>query len=249
MLLVKRVSEMRTCAVIPARGGSKGIPRKNIVDLGGEPLIAWTLNAAKFSEIDRIIVSTDDTEVSKVASRFNVEVISQPSPMKDGTVNAVNVILHVIDFLKSLGEELPDAFLMLLPTSPFRTPEMIDNALEIFENGAESVIGVSSISLRMPSLRWVKGGFLIPVEDTPLNVQRQDSDPVFHVNGAMFIASPETLEKYKSFHIPGAQPFYMSLISSIDINEVEDLAVARLLVQLMTRKVNANGPQNSISLQ
>lgn len=91
---------MKTCAVIPARGGSKEIPRKNIIDLGGEPLIAWTLHAAKSSEIDRIIVSTDNSEISEVASRFDVEIVNQPSPMKDGTVNAVNVVLHTIDFFK-----------------------------------------------------------------------------------------------------------------------------------------------------
>lgn len=233
---------MKTCAVIPARGGSKGIPHKNIIDLGGEPLIAWTLHAAKTAQIDRIIVSTDDSEISKVASRFNVEILDQPSPMKDGTVNAVNVVLHTIDFLKSLDEELPDAFLMLLPTSPFRTPEMIYNALTVFENGAESVVGVCDVSIRSPSLRWVKGGYLVPINETPLNVQRQDSDPVFNVNGAMFIASPETLEKYKSFHIPGTQPFYMSLIASIDINEVGDLALARMIIELMMKKTReANG--------
>ena len=229
---LKLVSDNYSLAVIPARAGSKGILRKNLVDLGGKPLVVWTLEAALKSKVSRTIVCTDDHEVGILAKEMGIEVMYQPSPMKDGKVNAVNVVLHVLQEVKNAKEPIPDCVLNLLPTSPFRDSDDIDGAIEIYEffNSISSVIGVCETKPLL-SLRYIRDDKLVPIRDIPLNQQRQDVERVYAVNGAMFLISVRVLEKIASFHLENSIPFIMSHINSIDINLPEDLEFARHLVE------------------
>ena len=221
---------MQTLGVIPARGGSQGIPRKNIVDLGGEHLINWTISHAKQAGLNRIIVSTEDNEIAEIVRKNEgVEIFDQPPPMCEGKINAVNVILYVLESLKTKGEKWPEYVFMLLPTSPFRNPIFLIKALKLMLDGAESVIGVCKTQA-IPSLRFIRDKYLVPIQNCELNVQSQDVEPVYGVNGAVFLTKSESLWSNRTFHVPGAVPLVMPSICSVDINTEEDLDFARLLV-------------------
>lgn len=133
-------------AIIPARGGSKGIPKKNIVDLCGKPLIAYTIEAAlKTENIDRVIVSTDDPKIAEISRNWGAEVpFIRPSELSTDTAGLSEVVSHAVSELGGPGER--KAFVQLYPTSPFRTPEFIDEMLRILFSGYSSVITVKEIS-------------------------------------------------------------------------------------------------------
>ena len=135
---------MEYLALIPARGGSKSVPRKNIRPLAGRPLIAWTIEAARAaSRIGRVVVSTDDEEIAEVARRAGAEVpFRRPAELGLDTTATEPVLLHALDALTSAGYR-PDAVVLLQPTSPVRRPGAIDGALHQFEaQGADSLVSV-----------------------------------------------------------------------------------------------------------
>lgn len=139
---------MKILGVITARGGSKSIPRKNIKELGGKPLIAWTIEAAKASGVfDRIVLSTDDQEIAEVGKRFGVEVpFMRPPELAQDTTPTLPVLQHAVTWLKEREGYWPDAVLILQPTTPLRKAEHIRGAVELFQkSGADSVVGVVEI--------------------------------------------------------------------------------------------------------
>lgn len=139
---------MKILGVITARGGSKSIPRKNIKELGGKPLIAWTIEAAKSSGVlDRVILSTDDQEIAKVAKRYGCEVpFTRPPELAQDTTPTLPVLQHALTWLKEHEGYSPDAVMILQPTTPFRQPLHIREAVGFFEkSGADSVVSVVEI--------------------------------------------------------------------------------------------------------
>ncbi len=139
---------MRILGIIPARGGSKSVPRKNIKDLGGKPLIAWTIEAAKVSGVfDRIIVTTDDAEIAEVGKKWGAQVpFMRPPELAQDTTPTLPVLQHAITWLKEQEGYEPDAAMILQPTSPFRTSEHLKGAVELFERtGSDSVVSVVEI--------------------------------------------------------------------------------------------------------
>lgn len=225
-----------TCiALIPARGGSKGVPGKNLKKLAGKPLIGWTIEAAKLvSEIDEIVVSTDDPEIAEISRSFGASVpFVRPERYAADNVHAVHVILHFLDWLESQQRELPDTVMMLLPTAPLRRSWHIANALQVFQEDLSSpVISVYRSLTPLISLRRIEDGKLAPVIKTKdLNIQRQDLKPVFGVNGSIYIASPEILRAEGTFHTITARPFIMDRLHSLDINSLDDFAMAEHLLK------------------
>ncbi len=139
---------MKTLGIITARGGSKGIPRKNIKLLGGKPLIAYTIEASKESGIfDRIIVSTDDNEIAEVAKKYGAEVpFMRPAELAQDTTPTLPVLVHALEWLKSNEGYEPDAVAILQPTSPLRSSEHLRNAHVLFvQSGADSVVSVKTV--------------------------------------------------------------------------------------------------------
>lgn len=139
---------MKILGIIPARGGSKGIPRKNIKDLGGRPLIAWTIEAAKASGVfDRLILTTDDDEIASVGRKHGVEVpFMRPKELAGDTTPTLPVLQHAVQWWKDHEGYEPDAVMLLQPTAPFRQPFHIREAAEIFEtSAADSVVSVVEI--------------------------------------------------------------------------------------------------------
>lgn len=139
---------MKILGIIPARGGSKSIPRKNIKDLGGKPLIAWTIEAAKSSGVlDRLMLTTDDAEIAEVGRRWGAEVpFIRPKELAEDNTPTLPVLQHAVSRLKENENYAPDAVMLLQPTAPLRQPEHIKDAIELLEkSGADSVVSVVEI--------------------------------------------------------------------------------------------------------
>ena len=221
-------------AIIPARGGSKGIPRKNIKLLAGKPLIAYTIEAAlKSRYLDRVIVSTEDKEIREIAIEYGAEVIKRPKKLAADTIKTIDVIFH---FLKVLKEKKynPRIIVLLQPTSPLRTKADIDSAIKLFfKKKPESVVSICEVE--HPPYWYLKinsGGSLEPfIKSQYLYKRHQDVPKVYRPNGAIYIAEPKTLYRYKTFYCKKTLPYFMPVERSIDIDNEIDLKLTKLIIQ------------------
>jgi CMP-N,N'-diacetyllegionaminic acid synthase len=227
------VASTHLVCVVPARGGSKGIPGKNLIDLGGKSLLAWTVEAAFASAVvDRVIVSTDSEEIAEAARAAGAEVpFVRPAELARDEVHAVHVVFHVLEWLLAKENFVPEGVMMLLPTSPLRRAEDIRGAVDLFErSGAPAVVSVVDLGKYMTNLRFLRGERLeMVVPEENRNAQRQGLDKLYSVNGSIFLARPAALRAAGTFHVDGALGYVMDAINSIDINAPDDLALARRL--------------------
>ncbi len=226
---------MQLLAIIPARGGSKGVPRKNIRTLNGRPLIAYSIEAAKAAKaVDRVVVSTDDEEIAAISRSLGADVRMRPAVLAADETPTRDVLLHVI---AELGEEgyRPDAVLTLQPTSPLRTARHIDEAAALFAADPQadslvSCIDVPHIFHPRSVMRNDAAGYLVPFLDEAQPTRRQDKEPVFARNGAaIYITRTERLKDY----VFGGKlvPYMMDADSSVDIDTLDDFAVAERLLK------------------
>jgi len=221
-------------ALIPARGGSKRLPRKNIRPLLGKPLIAWTIEQALISKyIDRVIVSTDDKEIAEVSQKYGAEVpFMRPKELATDEAGSVDVILHALKYLEDADNYSPDIVVLLQPTSPLRTTEETDKALELFfTNKYDSLISVYEAPKHYLWLFESKEDFLRPF--ACLRSKLADNKPhKFYVpNGAIYIANSETLKKNKTFYTKKLSYFVMPYERSIDIDTELDLIIAETILE------------------
>jgi len=225
--------------VIPARGGSKGVMRKNVKFLCGKPLIYYTIRECfKSKHLTKTIVSTEDTEIAQIAKSFGVDVIMRPYYLAKDDTPTIDVIFHAIKKLEEKRETV-DLVILLQPTSPLRTATDIDKAIELYiSSSCESVISV--VEAEHPPY-WsleIKNGFLKPLLGQKfLNMRRQDLPKVYFPNGAIFIARPEILKKYRSFYTNKIKPYIMPKEKSVDIDTEFDFLLAEVL---MKRFFNTN---------
>jgi CMP-N-acetylneuraminic acid synthetase len=224
-----------TLAVIPARGGSKAIPRKNLRPLAGKPLLAWSIAAARAARlVDRVLVSTDDPEIAEAARAAGAEVpFLRPAELSGDAVHSVHAVLHALDWLQEHEGAVPDRVVMLLPTSPLRAAVDLDRAVALLQDlGAPSVVSISAAGPH-GSLRWLRDGRLVPLDmDAERNFQRQEVEPLYAVNGSIYVAATSALRRHGSFHIDGTLGSVMPRRRSIDINSLEDFAMAEALAPL-----------------
>ncbi len=221
--LKQMTREKTILAIIPARGGSKRIPRKNIKLLHGKPLIQYTINAAEKSKlIDRIVVSTEDNEIRGIVRTFGVEVLQRPKTLAQDWSKTIDVILDAVKKVEC------DIVVCLQPTSPLRITEDVDNAIELFLKGrCESVISVFEAEENHTWLMKMKEEYLVPIFGNKYFSSRsQDLPKMFIPNGAIFIASKKILEKYKSFYTKKILPYVMPLSRSLDIDSENDFLKA-----------------------
>lgn len=220
----------RCLAVIPARGGSKGVPGKNIRLLAGKPLIAWTIEAAKRSKyITTTIVSTDDEEISTVAIEYGAEVpFIRPAHLAEDDTPGVAPILHAL-------EQCPDYdyVVVLQPTSPLRTAEDIDGTIEkMFKNDGDFCVSVAEAA---QSPYWMytlnKDDVMQPLIDSPLVVRRQELPKAYILNGAVYVAKVEELKKTESFITSETVAYEMPEERSFDIDLEKDFLVCENIMQ------------------
>jgi N-acylneuraminate cytidylyltransferase len=191
--------DRRVLGLIPARGGSKGVPRKNVRELGGRPLIVWTIESARRAEgLTSVVVSTDDPEIARVAEDAGAEVpFLRPAELATDTTPTLAVMIDALDRLAADGREF-DAVCLLQPTTPFRPADLVDRAVdELFDRGADSVVSVSALPFdHHPDWALVRGedGFAswATGRDEP-PTRRQDLRPAYHRDGSLYVTRTSVL--------------------------------------------------------
>ena len=222
----------KIAALITARGGSKGIPKKNIIKLCGKPLVHWTVESAMKSKyIDKIFLSTDSDEIIKSIKKFPVEVpFKRPKNLSSDKATSTDVILHFTEWMKKNESEY-DILLLLQPTSPFRKSEHIDNAIKKFIGSKEALSLISiTENIKSPYLsRKINSkGFLENLFNEKSEKRRQDIPVTYYINGAIYLMGVKNFEKYKTFQTAKTLNYKMPYYSSIDIDEPVDLKIAEL---------------------
>lgn len=214
----------RVLAIIPARGGSKGLPGKNIRMVGGRPLLAWTIAAAQGARsIDHVVLTSDDMATMAVARSLGCDVpFQRPDALSTDTATSVDVVLHALEAVPGF-----DTVVLLQPTSPLRSAGDIDAAFEQFERtGAESCVSVSPVEQSPYWMYFVASDHsLAPVLPSPVAMtRRQELPPVFALNGAIYIVDVAALRRTRSFVSPRTVAYIMPPSRSLDIDTAADLA-------------------------
>ena len=221
----------QTLALIVARGGSKGVPRKNLRLVAGHPLIAYTFLAARRSRmLDRTIVSTDDPEIADTARRYGVEVpFMRPPELAGDDSHVVDATLHALDWLERCDGYCPEQIMLLQPTSPFRTEEDIDRAILVaLERHAPAVVSVCESSGHPCLAKRIRpDGKLTPFVESDFQTSRRQQLPeAYDLNGAIYLVRREVLLEERSWCPSGAHAYVMPPERSMDIDSPWDLHVA-----------------------
>ena len=218
-------------AIIPARGGSKRLPRKNILDLCGKPLIVWSIEAGlKSKYLNKVVVTSDDEEILQISQNFGATVIKRPDELASDTATTFDAIEHSI---KSL--EKYDYVVLLQPTSPLRNKKHIDEAIELLEKkNADAIISVCEVE---HSVLWCNtldedlnmSNFL---SDEVLNKRSQDLPKYYRLNGAIYICKTEKLLENRGFFIKeNIYAYKMDKKYSVDIDEEIDFIIAKEILK------------------
>lgn len=227
--------------LVTARGGSKGVPRKNVRHVGGKPLIAWSIEEAlASSRLDRVIMSTDDPEILHIAGQYGAETpFLRPDALARDESGHAGVVIHAINWLLTQGDE-PRYIMTLQPTSPFRSAEDIDAAIELaYAHDAKAVMSVKP-STEHPM--WAKlinsKGELRPfIRDDLTGARRQSLPECYTINGAIYLNRCSDLEREKAMVPPGTLAYVMSAERSVDIDTPWDFQIADLLMRERERDV------------
>lgn len=228
---------MKILGLIPARGGSKRLPGKNLKKLGGLPLIAWTIRAALESRVFvDVLVSTDDPEIAEVSKSYGALVLSlRPSRLATDEASSIDVAIHALNQYEDAHFSV-DGLMLLQPTSPFRSSNTINDAANKFKSsGGKSVVGVSSAESHPAWCFYIDNEHLIPVLGSDqLTSRSQDLRPAFVVNGTIYLTSPKSLRESKSFITSESSPLIISNVAeSIDIDTEFDWLLANAILQNM----------------
>lgn len=225
---------MRVLGIVPARGGSKGIPRKNIRLLGGKPLLQYTAEAAKqATRLERTLLSTDDREIAELGERLGLWVpfLRPPELARDDTPT-LDVLLHLVEWLHQNGMGY-DAYCLLQPTTPFRTVQEIDAAVELLaQSDADAVVSVIPVPKHYHPAWQMKiagDGALVLWNDGSLNhivTRRQDLSQTYIRSGSIYVMRDATLREKKSLYGDKCLPFLVSTDRHINLDMLDDWARA-----------------------
>ncbi|NLY45153.1 MAG: acylneuraminate cytidylyltransferase family protein [Tissierella sp.] len=229
--------DKKILCIIPARGGSKSVPKKNIRNLGNKPLIQWTIDEAKKSKyIDRMVVSTEDREIEKVCTSLGIEVIKRPMELATDDSPTIDSILYTLDILEKDKKYYPDYILLLQCTSPFRTVEDIDKSIEALLNNESDMSSLLSVTKEEYPAWWLKeineDGTLSDFisYDKQQYSRRQSFPPLYKLNGAIYLCEINQLRKSRTFQTESSIAYIMDNNSSIDIDTEDDLKWAEYLI-------------------
>lgn len=215
-------------ALIPARGGSKGVPRKNVKALAGKPLLGWTVEAAQESQyLDRLVLSSEDDDIIATAQAWNCEVLRRPKELSEDDTPGIAPVLHALEQFTSY-----DYVVLLQPTSPFRTTADIDGCVAACNsrgwNACVSVVEQTKSPSWLYLLEEDKRLEPFFFVTTPVN-RRQDSPKVYALSGALYVARCDWLARSKSFLGPETHGYPLSPLHSLDIDTEDDFTVAEAL--------------------
>jgi len=224
-------------ALIPARGGSKGLARKNIRSLAGRPLIAWTIEAAQCARgLERIVVSTDDSEIAEVARACGADVpFLRPAELAADDSALIPVLLHALDWLERHRRFRPQYVVLLQPTSPLRSASDIDSAIELaFDKDAHSVVSVCPAKCHPYWAKRVADDgrleHLLPDAEKYLSRQRQALVPAYRPNGALYLVRHDVLREQRTFYTNRSYAYVMPEERSLDIDTAWDFHLAQLIL-------------------
>lgn len=225
---------MNPLIIIPARGGSKGIPKKNIRDLGGSPLISHCINAAIQSRLaSEVFVSTDSLEIKQVAERYGASVpFLRPNELALDTSPTLDAVRHAVEVLNERGLEFKD-IILLQPTQPFITYTQIREAYAFYcSHGRRGVAGVSRVKEHPFLMRTItEDGTLSPILRNPTSsVRRQDMPDIFKINGSIYINSIEDIMNEDMSFNDNPLGFIMPRLNGFDIDEPMDLRIADFII-------------------
>lgn len=227
---------MKVLGVIAARGGSKGVPLKNVKHLNGRPLIEYTINAALKADLSRLIVSSDNEIIIDIATTLGVTApFVRPFELSTDTARSIDVAYHALITCEELYSEVFDAVLFLQPTTPLRTAEDINNSIQLLRvnSDADSVIGVVDVQGHHPArMKFVRNGVLIdpPFCEEYENQNRQELEPMYIRNGAIYLTRRSTIIN-RSFKGNCSLAYMMPISRSINIDNLDDFNFAEYLIK------------------
>lgn len=227
---------MNNLAVIPARGGSQGIPHKNVAIVAGKPLIVWTIEAAlRVQSLDRVLVSTDDPLIAEISKEAGASVpFLRPAAMAADDTPGIQPVIHATHWVEKHHDCSLDNILTLQPTSPLRTSDDIANALSLAERTrADSVVSVCRTNHHPYLAKKITpdGRIVDFVSANESFSRRQDLPPVYTLNGAVYIATRSTLLRKRTWFTNRTYAYVMPSERSIDIDEPWDLYLADLILR------------------
>ena len=227
---------MEILLVIPARGGSKGVPRKNIRELGGKPLIGWTIDAAIKSNITRnIFVSTEDSEIAGISEAFGAQVIKRPVELAQDESKTVDVVKHAISTVEGKSESKFEYIFLLQPTCPLIESSDISLALSVLMNScARSLISVYKVEDAHPARMYRNENNRLKsiAEGVYGGMRRQELPDIYHRNGAIYACERSVIFNENALWDSSPVPLVMPKTRSINIDDEHDLVIAKALMLL-----------------
>lgn len=230
---------MKVLAIIPARGGSKGLPGKNIRPLCGKPLIGWTIEQAKASKyITEIFVSTDSREIADVAETFGVAVPElRPAKLASDTAPSSGFVVYTIEKLRKEGKEF-DYIILLEPTSPLRETGDIDRSIEMLSANpdAESIVGVCKTECAHPAfLTKIEEGMLRPYRGDMTAFRRQELDELYFFEGTVYVSRVDTFLRKQTFYHDKTLPYVVPKWKAFEIDDAEDWFIIESILKNKVR--------------
>jgi len=229
------LSTARCLAIIPARAGSKGLPGKNTLPLGGKQLIAHTIEAARAAHsIQRIVVSTESEEIAQIAQQYGAEVpFLRPTELAQDETPTLPVLQHVLSELTTTEGHQPEIIVLLQPTSPLRRAEDIDRAVTLLEQTrADSVVSLCVAEHHPAWMKRIECGRVLPFLENGLEcTRRQDLPSVYRLNGAIYVTRAQVLLQENAILGRDTRALVMDNESSVDIDTLLDLKLAALILQ------------------
>jgi len=225
----------RIISIIPARGGSKGVPRKNMILIAGKPLIAWTIIASLGSKfINRTIVSSDNNEILQISKKFGAETIKRPKVLASDKALSPPIITHVLSYLKKKENYIPDIIVFLQPTSPLRDSGDIDQAIKMLFKNLKDTAVISVLETEHSPLKTFsinKKGYLKGIINNKYPFMRRQDLPTYYLhNGAIYVILTKSFLRKKSFITKRTLPFIMGLVKSKQIDTFQDIVEIRKIL-------------------
>lgn len=214
-------------AIIPARGGSKGLLRKNIRLLCGKPLITYTIEAALTSKyVTRVVVSTEDKEIGETSKAYGAEVVKRPQELARDDSSVIDALMHVINWFEEKNQCF-DIVVQLEPTSPLRKEDDLDNAIWLFTENidrADSLVSVGEVQLEHPYItKKIEEGFVKPfIEIGKDFYQRQQLPKIYFPYGVIYLSKVDTLKRYKTFYQERTIPYFIERWQNYEIDDIYD---------------------------